>query len=239
MSLLFIVNHFAVDLYTKAYLLHNIEHETPLYVKLLAEIRKDIRIIAGEELIFLIATYVMLLFSSIATFCASALTYASNHLTLNEFFSRFGRTWKRPVITYLYNTVSSLGYLLLSVVLIVLLYVMESGGSLALVALGVILAIFARIYCSPYPSSLVRTLGLVISVVEEGCYGIEMSDVINTEATRIVMGLVLINIAGLVSLYTSVVTTVFYYGCKKSHGEEVEVQRAMSYIMLPANVGIP
>ncbi|XP_077237079.1 uncharacterized protein LOC143878718 [Tasmannia lanceolata] len=277
-SLLFLANDFALipffkDLFTKVYLLKKTDPESPEYAELLAGIGKDSRIIAGEELIFIIAYSILSLFSTVATVYASAMTYSGNHLTLNELLSRIGKTWKSPVITWLYITLFSFGYLFLFVVLIVFFVMIGlASNSIALAALGVILVLvlFVIRYCFNF--IVVWTLGLVISIIEEGCYGIEalskakellkgrrlqasvllfiltiipmgisqifvnkMSDVNNTEATRIVLGLVLINISGLFSLYSLGVYTVFYYECKKSHEEEVEVKGVMGYSMLPAS----
>ncbi|XP_077237081.1 uncharacterized protein LOC143878719 [Tasmannia lanceolata] len=272
-SLLFLANDFALrplslDLFEKAYLLKKTDPKSHEYSELLSGIVEDIRIMAGKELIFIIVSCIISLFSYMAAVYASAVTYADKYLTLNELLYRIGKTWKRPVITWLYMLLLSLGYLLLIVVLILFLHVIGSGSSFVLGALSVILALFAILSC--FYLVVVWTLGLVISIIEEGCYGIEalskahelikgrrvqgvvlflistiipmaisqilaikMTDINNTESTQIIKGLVLINISGFASLYTHVVSTVFYYECKKSHGEEVEVQGMMGYSKVP------
>ncbi|XP_077238240.1 uncharacterized protein LOC143879640 [Tasmannia lanceolata] len=86
-SLLYLANDFALmpflkDLFTKVCLLKKTDPESPEYAELLARIGKDIRIIAGEELIFMIAYCILGLFSTVATVYASAMTYsevAENH----------------------------------------------------------------------------------------------------------------------------------------------------------------
>ncbi|XP_077217230.1 uncharacterized protein LOC143851638 [Tasmannia lanceolata] len=271
---LFLTNNFTVQPLTskltmKFLLLPKDVPGSPEYTELLAEIMRDVRILVGEVTFFLIISKVVSIFSTVVTVYASAVIYAGNHLTISELFSRVRGTWKRPVITWLYVNLFSLGYLLILGVLIGFLLVIGKGGSVALIALGVILLLSALL-CFFY-LGVVWDLGVVVSVVEEGCYGLEAlfkagglikgrrlqgfvlflistlvpivisqifaikeTDVNNTKATQIVMGLVLVNITGLVSLYNHVVCTVFYYECKKSHGEEVEVQGVMGYSMVPA-----
>ncbi|KAG9456034.1 hypothetical protein H6P81_000542 [Aristolochia fimbriata] len=54
-----------------------------------------------------------------------------------------------------------------------------------------------------------------------------------SEKTRIGMGIILVAMSSLMTLYSTVVYTVFYYVCKESKGEEIELRAIGGYSLLP------
>ncbi|XP_073106993.1 uncharacterized protein [Elaeis guineensis] len=79
-------------------------------------------------------------------------------------------TWKRPFVTRIYFTLLFVGYTVTSVCLIAIL-MLNAHGSMVLIVLGALLALLARLLYVYL--GMVWMMGLVISVLEDDCYGME------------------------------------------------------------------
>lgn len=192
---------------------------------------------------------------------ASAVVYCWKNLTPKELFVTIGRIWRRPAITWSYVAILNLGYVLIGAVLIGVLFLAISMESVPLICLGCVMFfmfIFVYIFLA-----MVWKLGLVVSVLEEGCHGMgaiwkagelikgrksigfflsliltlvglmisgffgyQMGGLVKREATRLVLGIILINATCIEELFSTVIYTIFYCECKKWHGEKVELEEA-------------
>ncbi|XP_058113323.1 uncharacterized protein LOC131256452 [Magnolia sinica] len=174
-SLLYLAKDFAIkplvtDISAKSFMLQDNDPQRPAYAKLMDAINKDAGFLAAGEIIFLVISSMVSLFAITATISASAMAYYRKDLTRNELFLRIGRTWKRPVITWLYIILFSLGYLLLFLILIGMLAMFSTGRPIAFICLVSVLAILFLCFYGYF--NVICNLGIVISVIEESNYGI-------------------------------------------------------------------
>eukprot|EP00262_Sarcandra_glabra_P003423 TRINITY_DN14111_c0_g1_i1.p1 TRINITY_DN14111_c0_g1~~TRINITY_DN14111_c0_g1_i1.p1 ORF type:complete len:321 (+),score=33.97 TRINITY_DN14111_c0_g1_i1:73-1035(+) len=263
----FSINPLIFDLITKYFSLPTKDPRSPEYAEMLNSIQKDIKILVGIEVIFFAAICVVSVLKTMAIIYVSTMAYSGKQLSFKELFLTIRRTWKRPVITWLYVTLLCVGYVTLLVVVVGVFFVLAKG-SLVLVALVVLLSILALLFYAYL--AVVWILGLVVSVVEEGFCGVKalgkaeelikgrrlqgyflallislvsipisttlghmMGDVHKTAAARLAIGLVGITLACILDIISIALYVVFYCECKKSHGEEVELQGDMGYSRVP------
>ncbi|XP_042509112.1 uncharacterized protein LOC122084735 [Macadamia integrifolia] len=217
-----------------------------------SRVQKEFKVLIGVELAFFVIFCVISLFGISVTICSSALTYLGKNVSLKELLLNIPVTWKRLLITALY-----VGLITVAYVLLVLLFI----GAFALIfTTGIIVALSGLV---GFPAALfylymaaVFMLGLVISVVEEDCYGIKALEraidlirgskiqgfcitvllelltgpisflfilIIFDDDLEFMIQMAFVSVATVVfcisRLFALVVYTVFYYGCKKSHGE--------------------
>ncbi|XP_077237083.1 uncharacterized protein LOC143878721 [Tasmannia lanceolata] len=215
---------------------------------------------------FSIAFSILSIFSMAITIHASASTYIGKSLNLKETLLRIITIWKRPTITWLYAMLITLAYAFLVLMLFGAFSLITSSVHALITWIGLvgILGMLFYLYLVA-----VWLLGLVISVVEEGSYGMKAIgkaveliggrrvqgfglilvlgmlsvpiyllfslNVIEDEigsATRFVIGIITTVLLCCLNLFTFVVFTVFYYQCKKSHGEKVEMEGRETYSLV-------
>lgn len=174
--LLFLGNYLAirpllVDLILKSTSLSVSKPNSPEFSNLLATILKDVKELVAKEVIFLIVAFVVWSLLKITMIHATTTTYSGELLTLKELLSRVRRELKGPTITQVYVAVLNMGYLLLVRTFVVVLLFITSGVSIALVLLVLFLSLLAAMVFSLYLTT-VLSLSTVISVAEEGCYGV-------------------------------------------------------------------
>ena len=174
-SLILLANHFYLvpvikDLVMNEYLLLGNDPRSSEYTKLLAGVLQDIQIVVGEETIFILVTYALSLFLTVAMIYATAASYSSKQLNLKELILTIARTWKRPLVTSLYIALLGIGYAMLLMPLIVLL-VETAKGSVIFIVFGVLIALL--LLCLSIYLGAIWNLGLVISVVEERFSGMK------------------------------------------------------------------
>ncbi|XP_068652643.1 uncharacterized protein [Aristolochia californica] len=68
--------------------------------------------------------------------------------------------------------------------------------------------------------------------------GLQMRNAKYSETTHTAIGLILVDLSCLMTLYSTVVFTVFYYVCKQSKGEEVEVLGINTYSLVPTTTHV-
>ncbi|XP_058113322.1 uncharacterized protein LOC131256448 [Magnolia sinica] len=271
-SIIYLTSDFAIkplimDLAMRSLTLQNIDPQQPSYAKLIDGIKKDIGILAGEETIILVVSAIVSLFVAVATIYTSAMTYHGKDLTCSELFRRIRWTWKRPVITWLCITLFNLGFLLLIILLLGFLMLIAKGSIIS-TCLVIVLALLSL--CFYVYFTLLFILGIVISVIEEGSYGmgalakaavlikgrrwqgcilyvlfsllgsaiylvlnLAIQDIHLSNMSRLVIGIVLVNVLSLETILIYMVFTVFYFECKKSHGENVEIEGESEYSLVP------
>ncbi|PIA58869.1 hypothetical protein AQUCO_00400014v1 [Aquilegia coerulea] len=156
------------DLSMNAIPLVGMNPKSAQYVKQFFMMKEDFMLIILVEIIFFLLMSAVSLFSMVATIHVSAMSYLERDLTLKELSLKLKKNWIRPMITWFYFTLMSAGYLVVVLPLYVLLVL--NKGSVAVVAIGIVLfllVIFLNIYLV-----IIWMLSLVISVLED-CYGLQ------------------------------------------------------------------
>ncbi|XP_077237082.1 uncharacterized protein LOC143878720 [Tasmannia lanceolata] len=233
---------------------------------------QDATVFMCHQLGFLLAFSLLSVFSMATTIYASATTYVGTFLNLKEVLLRIITIWKRPAITWLYAMLITLAYAFLVLVLFGAFSLVTSSVAALKTWIGFVgtLAMVFFLYLDA-----IWLLGIVISVVEEGCYGMKAIgkgveliggrkvqgfglilvlvmlsvpiyllfclNVIDDElgsATRFVIGTITIVLFCFLKVFTFVVFTVFYYQCKRSHGENIEMEGEEMYGLLSTGLHI-
>ncbi|KAJ8617222.1 hypothetical protein MRB53_013408 [Persea americana] len=214
----------------------------------LAGIQKDFRILVGLELCFLIALWMVVLVAMMTTVYSSAMAYVGKDCTHKGMLSRIKMTLKRPAITWFYVSFFTAAYIVFIMVLIWLV-LPEGGAFIALVALMSFLALVVYLYLAAVwtlgliiaiieddcyglvalskAGELIRgrkvqgfVLMLFLTVIALALY--VWTDYLTPVASSAFNLLAVIQFC-LVKLFAFVVYTVFYYECKKTHGEKLEM----------------
>ncbi|KAA8540175.1 hypothetical protein F0562_024262 [Nyssa sinensis] len=202
---------------------------------------KDLRSLVALEIPFLVALCIVSVFGTIITIHASAFTYVGKSLSLKELMLWIFSTWKKPAITWLYVSLLTIAYIvvsLFSIQLPTLILIGTTNATYACSWLVAILAALLYLYFAP-----VWTLGLPISVVEDDCHGlmalkksgklVEDDDDVLGPVIRISSMLVATVLFCLTNMFTFVVHTVFYFECKRSHGEKLDMELGPGYHSVP------
>ncbi|XP_043710239.1 uncharacterized protein LOC122659161 [Telopea speciosissima] len=183
----------------------------PFLLDLVTAMKKDVGVLLLNELIIGVAMWVVFLFSMIATVYASAVIYSSEKMTLKELLTHIGRTWRGPAITWFYISLMSLGCTFLVLImfgLLTVVYNVMNNFALTTPALLVVLLVIAiNLYFG-----MVWMVGLVVSVLEDACYGMEalrkagklmVGRKLQGYVVTLVLGLVFISISGFLGYATS------------------------------------
>ncbi|KAL7228036.1 hypothetical protein ACSBR1_022832 [Camellia fascicularis] len=275
-SLLLFINIFSTkpvihDLLSKETLLLLAGPGSPGFADLLLGVKIDVRTIIGIESATLLASLIISLFSMVSTILVSAIAYQDKALSFNDFLSRLTRSCVRPFITSFHITIYLLGYYFFVLVLLIPLVVF-CDHPFTLKAISISFGIVALIFWTYL--SVVWVLALVISVLEENCYGIgalgkagglikgkrlhgfalnffvllasivvvQCSRMIRDPkslSTQMIIGFFLTVFSGLVTMFHYLTYTVLYFQCKKTHGEEIELQASMEYSKVLVTEDIP
>ncbi|KAJ4958899.1 hypothetical protein NE237_026010 [Protea cynaroides] len=174
-SLLLLTDHYIqypviMDFITRILLSGTEKPRSPEYTKLLTEIKEDARNIVTVQIIITIGFCFVFLFSITATIYVSAMAKTRKNLTFKNLFSMIRRTWIRPAITLFYVTLLGSGYALLVLASMGVLVVV-SDGLLSLLILGILTALL--MFLLDLYLAVNWGMGLVISVLEEACYGLK------------------------------------------------------------------
>ncbi|KAL8468838.1 hypothetical protein ACS0TY_031876 [Phlomoides rotata] len=131
-------------------------------------LRGDFAILFAVEFTFLLAISIISFFSSISTILVSAVSHTSKNLSLNELFSTILKTCTKPLITTFYVSCLSTGYFVSVITLLVPLLMCPNRAALWVACLvGITACIFYLYLVVPW------IISIVVSVVEESCYGLE------------------------------------------------------------------
>ena len=185
-SLLFLGNYLTIqpllaDLVFKFAFLSNYKQQSPEFSNILASIKKDFKELAADEFMFLIVAFFIKSLLQITTIHALTTTYSGELSTLKGFLSKVKRGLKGPMITQVYAALLNLGYLLI-VLTLALAPSFMLNVSIASVILDLFLLLLALLF-SIYLAT-VLSLSTVVSVAEEGCYGVDAIG----RATKLIKG---------------------------------------------------
>lgn len=201
-SLLFLISYLCLtplllDLTTKSSLIGNADPESPEFSLLLTAVLKDLKELGLIEVVFLILSFVLKSLVATATVHVLSTAYSTSKTPSTKKLKEASfstLSWpliKRCMVTQLYAAFVNLGCILMvgltaGVLSFSFTYsYSSSSSSRSYVALMVIFAIVAvlEFYLYFYLSMVVNT-SVVVSVVEEGCYGLEAI----TKASKLLRG---------------------------------------------------
>ncbi|PSS21064.1 Potassium/sodium hyperpolarization-activated cyclic nucleotide-gated channel 1 like [Actinidia chinensis var. chinensis] len=173
-SLLLFTNVFTIkavihDLVAKETLLLLIFAQGPRLTDLLVGFKKDIRIILGVESAILVVSSLVSLVSMGATIIVSS-TSKNNLTSKHMMLSRLARSCVRSLVTTFHIALFLVGYIILVLAMLILIRFF-TDRPFALKFVSILFGIVASL--SWIYLSVVWLLGLVVSVIEESCYGIE------------------------------------------------------------------
>ncbi|MQL71342.1 hypothetical protein Taro_003653 [Colocasia esculenta] len=158
------------DMLIKSFTLKTKHRTSPAYHELLTAVMNDLRELTGAQLAVLLISFLSSAFLVMAVVQTVSMAGKGEQATLSGLLCRIRRTWKGPMATQLYVVVISFGYMGL-LLLTIGAFAFISSGSIPVLALACVAAIFALLLLVYL--RMVWLQGLVVSVVEEGCYGLE------------------------------------------------------------------
>lgn len=233
------------------------------YSYLLMSIQKDIRLFFGLEWVFVLLYSTCSILFSTVTIYASAAAHGGKNLSAMDLGIAVARSWTRPFVTFFYITLFGIGYLFLVIALTIPLVL--PSANIATVILCILAALFYAHLAVVWTLGLVVSIleedksglealakagrlvkgkkvhGFVLSLVIVAL-SILMSQVARLVSVRqsngasIAIGLVMLNSLWSVRMFGLMAYTVFYYECKKFHGEESnELMVSLEYSKIPAN----
>ncbi|PIA58870.1 hypothetical protein AQUCO_00400015v1 [Aquilegia coerulea] len=203
-----------------------------------------------DTMVFFLCISIISFSSMVTTIYVSAVSYLERKLEFKDIL-KFKKMWIRPVVTWFYFTLMCAGFFLLVSPLFLLL--IPTKGSIIVLAIGIVLVLLA--ICLYMYLALVWMLSIVISVLED-CYGLQaLGKSAELLKGRKVVGLVLtfvlmiligvnvfvtklfnvvsaMNFAVLVKMLSMMIYTLFYFDCKQSHGEKVQVEENIEYVQV-------
>lgn len=133
-------------------------------MKFFADIKKDFRII----LIIYVAILVVLFLLSFLYTIATIILSNNLNISLKEFVLKISKAFKYAIITILYINMLSIGYFF--IVLVLLSPILISFSNIFVFSIGIFVGVISFLFFLYL--SVVWILALVISVIEEDCYGI-------------------------------------------------------------------
>lgn len=189
-SLLFLISYLCLtplllDLTTKSSLIGNADPDSPEFSLLLTAVLKDLKELGLIEVVFLVLSFVLKSLVATATVHALSTAYSTSKTPstkLKEAFSTL--SWpliKRCMITQLYVAFVNLGCILIIGLTVGVLPFSFSSYVALMVIFGIVAVLEFYLYF--YLSMVVNT-SVVVSVVEEGCYGLEAI----TKASKLLRG---------------------------------------------------
>ncbi|PIN18219.1 hypothetical protein CDL12_09114 [Handroanthus impetiginosus] len=133
-------------------------------------LRQDSSVLCSLGTSFCIYFGVISFFSAISTIVVSSVSYCGENLSLKELLLRTGTTWARPLITTFYASGLTIGYFVFIIALVTPSLLPYTNHPILFI-MPIFQAILAFIF---YLYLFVPwALAIVVSVVEESCYGIE------------------------------------------------------------------
>lgn len=162
-----------LSFFIKLHLLSEKDPNTPQFYDLLLGIKHEAAALLRFDTIFMAFSYILSLLSIMIIVHSSSTTYSKKQLTATDLLSRIKGSWKGPLVTKIYFTLLYVGYSVLSISLIAI-PLLKAEGSILRIAIFALLGVAARLFYVYL--AMVWMVGLVISIVEEGCYGLEALD---------------------------------------------------------------
>lgn len=154
----------------KLYVLNLEDPSTPQFFDAIVGIKADAEDFLHIYKVFIVASYLFSLLFILLVVQASAITYSGKELTLEDLLKRIRGSWKAVLVTKVHFTFLYIGYTILSVSLIAV-FMLDAEGSVVWIAMSGILGLSARVFYVYL--GMVWMVGLVMSVLEDGCWGLE------------------------------------------------------------------
>ncbi|KAL3535309.1 hypothetical protein ACH5RR_003770 [Cinchona calisaya] len=138
------------------------------YTTILSSIMEDFRLVVVVNVSYVLSTFIIKLFPETAIVILSAMSYTGKTLSFKELLLKVIRSWIRPFVTGFFTTLFAVGYFFFATAVASPMLVF-SGTFFRPIAIliGGIAYVFS-LYLS-----VVWVMALVISVIEENCYGIK------------------------------------------------------------------
>ncbi|CAL5328444.1 unnamed protein product [Camellia sinensis] len=147
------------------------------------DIKHDIRILLVVEFAFFLASFTVSLFSISSMILASAVTYYGKSLSFKDLCSRFFKLFVRPLVTFLQFKLTVISYIIVFVLALMFsLAIVGTDHLFTLILINIALCVLTSIFWIYL--SVLWSLAMVISVIEESCYGIQAL----RKASRLVKG---------------------------------------------------
>ncbi|KAK9097956.1 hypothetical protein Syun_025001 [Stephania yunnanensis] len=233
------------------------------FLQSIFKIQKDVATLLVEQIIMILVLYVISMHYTVATIYVSAMSHLHKDITLKDLVLGIKKIWKKFVITSFYVSLLGIGYNLLFLPCVMFVVVLYFSSKLMFV-FGIALLIFPTLLllylCVVSTLSLVESV-LEEDVYGFGAIGNAERLVRGNKVQGVVICLVFMVVSGvlvfpsmsprkvwitvavtmakmiftsLFPMFSCMVYTVFYFECKKSHGEEVEFEvDDMNYIKVP------
>ncbi|KAI3446674.1 hypothetical protein Pfo_003339 [Paulownia fortunei] len=134
----------------------------------LGHLKEDFALLLAVQIAFFLAFSMISFFSAISTILVSASSYTAKNLSLKELFSIIGGTWTRPLITTFYVSGLAIGYFVVVVMLAAPLLMYRNLATLSVAILLGTTSFTFYLYLF-----VAWALAIVVSVVEERCYGMD------------------------------------------------------------------
>ncbi|CAI9782984.1 unnamed protein product [Fraxinus pennsylvanica] len=131
-------------------------------------LREDFALLLTVQMAFYIASFIFSIFSTTATVLVSAMSYKNQTISLKDLCSRIVKTCKRVFLTGFYIKLHAIGYLFLFLSLVAPFLM---SANLATILAALLLGILASVYYLYL--AVVWNLAIVVSALEENCYGME------------------------------------------------------------------
>ncbi|GAV71231.1 hypothetical protein CFOL_v3_14725 [Cephalotus follicularis] len=259
---IFSIKPLFADLVVKQSFLLITSPNTPEFLNLLMGVIHDIKILFGVESIFLLAASVSSFLFSIATIFATAITYGGKNISINDLLSRTIKSWRRPFVTWFHTTLFFTGFnfFYLAAELLLMLIVYEHHVSLSKILLVValsflsylsivwnlafVISVLEEIYgieALGEATKIVKgmklhgfLLNLLFAVITVILFqGLRLIPLKQSTKVQVIIGLLVVNSMYLVRMILMMGYTVLYYKCKKTLGEDVELQGSAEYVKIP------
>ncbi|XP_049412782.1 uncharacterized protein LOC125875790 [Solanum stenotomum] len=172
----FELNFLFHDIILKTSILSTSIDDTFKLMEIIADIKEDFRIF----LIIYVSILVSLSLISFLYTIATIILSSNINISLKEFVLKISNAFKYAFITRLYTNMLSIGYFF--IVLFLLSAISISSSNIFLFSIGIFVGIISFIFFLYL--SIVWILALVISVIEEDCYGIKAIE----KAGRLIKG---------------------------------------------------
>ncbi|KAL0345985.1 UNVERIFIED_CONTAM: hypothetical protein Sradi_4429800 [Sesamum radiatum] len=128
----------------------------------------DFACLLALQTAFILVISIISFLSVVSMILVSVVSYSSKTLSLKDLLSSIWTTWTRPLITSLYVSGLAIGYFVVVAMLVVPLMMYSSRVTFWVAVLLGITASILYLYLF-----VAWGLAVVVSVVEEGCYGME------------------------------------------------------------------
>ncbi|WCJ42424.1 hypothetical protein M5689_023234 [Euphorbia peplus] len=154
------------DMFIEASLLNITKPDSPEFMQIITQMKKDARFILGFELIYVIINSIFVLLTITATILTAAITYAGkDELSLKDLVFRTWKTWLRPLVTWLYTSLFGLIFFFILGAILVFVSLWTKNNPSKIIYYGAPLVIIAMVYYMYLSVNWV--LGIVVSAIEK------------------------------------------------------------------------